>query len=91
MYDQVLSATRYALSLKETALRFVEAGLLRNIRSLQRFPGSKLFRPPECLAYQDLGQRFVLSQHLIMCSNAQLPPRDNAAQCFTRLPNKSQN
>ena len=27
MYDQVLSATRYALSLKETALRFVEAGL----------------------------------------------------------------
>lgn len=30
------SATRYALSLEETALRFTEAGLPRNIRSLQR-------------------------------------------------------
>ena len=31
------SATRYTLSLEETALRFVEAGLPRNIRSLQRY------------------------------------------------------
>ncbi len=31
------SATRYTLSLDETALRFVEAGLPRNIRSLQRY------------------------------------------------------
>jgi hypothetical protein len=32
-----LSATRYALSLEEAALRFVEAGLPSNIRSLQRY------------------------------------------------------
>src|SRR3984893_1084235 len=31
------SATNYTLSLEETALRFVEAGLPRNIRSLQRY------------------------------------------------------
>src|ERR1700704_6622444 len=31
------SATRYTLSLDETAVRFVEAGLPRNIRSLQRY------------------------------------------------------
>src|ERR1700730_1551740 len=31
------SATRYTLSLDETALRFVDAGLPRNIRSLQRY------------------------------------------------------
>lgn len=31
------SATRYTLSLEETALRFTEAGLPRNIRSLQRY------------------------------------------------------
>lgn len=31
------SATSYTLSLEETALRFVEAGLPRNIRSLQRY------------------------------------------------------
>jgi hypothetical protein len=31
------SATRYTLSLEETAQRFVEAGLPRNIRSLQRY------------------------------------------------------
>ncbi len=31
------SATRYTLSLDETALRLVEAGLPRNIRSLQRY------------------------------------------------------
>lgn len=31
------SATRYSLSLEETALRFVDAGLPRNIRSLQRY------------------------------------------------------
>jgi len=31
------SATRYTLSLEETAVRFVEAGLPRNIRSLQRY------------------------------------------------------
>jgi hypothetical protein len=31
------SATRYTLSLEETALRFAEAGLPRNIRSLQRY------------------------------------------------------
>jgi hypothetical protein len=31
------SATRYTLSLDETAVRFTEAGLPRNIRSLQRY------------------------------------------------------
>jgi len=31
------SAIRYSLSLDETAVRFVEAGLPRNIRSLQRY------------------------------------------------------
>jgi hypothetical protein len=31
------SATRYTLSLEKTALRFTEAGLPRNIRSLQRY------------------------------------------------------
>ena len=31
------SATRYSLPLEETALRFVDAGLPRNIRSLQRY------------------------------------------------------
>jgi hypothetical protein len=31
------SATRYTLSLDETAVRFVDAGLPRNIRSLQRY------------------------------------------------------
>jgi hypothetical protein len=31
------SATRYTLSLEETAVRFTEAGLPRNIRSLQRY------------------------------------------------------
>jgi len=31
------SATRYTLSLDETAVRFLEAGLPRNIRSLQRY------------------------------------------------------
>jgi hypothetical protein len=31
------SATRYILSLEETALRFTDAGLPRNIRSLQRY------------------------------------------------------
>jgi hypothetical protein len=31
------TATRYTFSLDETAVRFVEAGLPRNIRSLQRY------------------------------------------------------
>jgi hypothetical protein len=49
------SATRYILSLDETAVRFVEAGLPRNIRSLQRYCAAGRL---DCI--KDMGFSFLI-------------------------------